>query len=479
MSHFLTSAETEADQNPTRHMRKTGAADGGLIPRRVKHMAGVILCAALPLLGACSNSNDRAVYPSVIAQDFAVGMTSMTLIDTSRPTAAHGSVPEASTRTLETTIVYPAQGMPGGAVTSNASVELSAAPFPLIVLSHGLGGTVEYLLPLATVWASKGYVVALPRFPLTNNTTPGGPVAQDVQNQPADVSFVIDEVLAESKTSGKLLSKSADGKEIAVSGHSNGGITTYGLVAHSCCRDPRIDAAIVLSGVEGPFAGGEYDLSDTPPMLLVHGIYDVQLIYNQAVRTHNQLQPPKGLLTLDESDHVSYLLPDDPAFDVVAQATVDFLDGELRGDGSALEQLPEYQIPGVATMHWAPDEASNVPVDELPEPETNRQAFLSADSNLTDGQVITVTWSGFLPGQVVNIMQCAGDARDGAAACNISGGKILYPDPEGMGSLELVIHTGPIGNGVCDSTKPCTVIVNDASLTEEAGTIRIPITLAN
>ena len=61
------------------------------------------------------------------------------------------------------------------------------APFPLVVLSHGLGGSVEYLLPLAEVWASRGYVVALPRFPLTNRATPGGPVAQDVQNQPADV----------------------------------------------------------------------------------------------------------------------------------------------------------------------------------------------------------------------------------------------------------------------------------------------------
>ena len=67
------------------------------------------------------------------------------------------------------------------------------------MLSHGLGGNVEYLLPLAAVWASRGYVVALPLFPLTNSATPGGPIAQDVQNQPADVSFVIDKVLAESK----------------------------------------------------------------------------------------------------------------------------------------------------------------------------------------------------------------------------------------------------------------------------------------
>lgn len=446
--------------------------------KRMEKIAGVIASTVLLLLGACSDGNSGA-SASVIPQNYAVGITSRVLIDTSRPTAAHGAVAEAFSRTLETTIVYPAQGTPGDAVIADAPIYRWAVPYPLVVLSHGLGGSVEHLLSLAEVWASKGYVVALPRFPLTNSATPGGPVGQDVQNQPADVSFLIDELLAESNTPEQLLSNAVDGDNIAASGHSNGGITTYGLVANSCCRDARIDAAIVLSGVASPFADGEYNLTDTPPMLVVHGINDALLIYNQAVRTYNELQPPKGMLTLEVADHVSYFLPDDPAFDVVAQAAVDFLDGMLDGDSAALQRLAEYQVPGVATLNWAPDTASNVPVEPLPEPETNRQAFLSADSNLTDGQVITVTWSGFLPDQVVNIMQCTGDVTGGAAACNISGGRILYPDPEGMGSLELVIRTGPIGNGVCDSANPCTVIVNDAGLTDEEAIIRIPITLAD
>lgn len=447
--------------------------------RSVNHIVAVIASAALLLLVACSDGNDHGSGSAVVSHEHAVGTSSMTLIDTSRSTAAHGPVSEAPTRTIKTTIVYPVAGEPGGAVTPEAPVDRWGAPFPLIVLSHGLGGSVETLLPLAEVWASRGYVVAMPRFPLTSNTTPGGPVAQDVQNQPADVSFVIDQVLAESNTSGLLLSNAVDGNEIAASGHSNGGITTYGLVANSCCRDQRIDTAIVLSGVASPFAGGEYDLTDTVPILVVHGVNDVLLNYNQAVRSYNELQPPKGLLTLEDSGHVSYLFPGDPAFDVTSQATVDFFDGELRGDSAALERLPGYQIPRIATMHWAPDDVSNVPVDTIPEPETNRQASISADTNLLDGQIIIVTWSGFLPGQVVNIMQCTGDVTGGAAACNIAGGTILHPDPEGMGSLELVIRTGPIGNGVCDSANPCTVLVNDAGLTDEEAIIRIPITLAN
>jgi len=341
-------------------------------------------CATLLALVACSNSNDSgsgASGASRVPQVYAVGTTSRTFIDTSRPTAAHGSVPKAPSRTLETTIVYPAEGTPEDAVKPDAPVDTWAAPYPLVVLSHGLRGKVDHLLPLAEAWASRGYVVALPLFPLTNNATPGGAVAGDVQNQPADVSFVVDQMLAESDASGLLLSDSVDGDKIAASGHSNGAITTYGLVAHSCCRDPRIDAAIALAGVAAPFTGGEYDLSDTPPMLLVHGVNDVLANYNQAVRTYNELLPHKGLLTLEASDHGSYLLPGDPAFDVFVQATADFLDGELRGDSAALDRLPGHQISGIATMHWAPDDASNVPVETLPEPETNRQAFLSADSN--------------------------------------------------------------------------------------------------
>ena len=479
MNYFDIGAETRTNQVSNRHLGKANTANKVSVHRQVKHLARVISCAALLLLGACSNNNSHGGNSSNIPQDFAVGTTSMTFIDASRPTAAHGSVPEVSTRTLATTIVYPAKGAPGEAVTADAPLLKKAAPFPLIVLSHGFGGSTQHLLPLAEVWASRGYVVALPRFPLTNNETSGGPDVHDTQNQPADVSFVIDELLAESSTSGRLLSNAVDGEEIAASGHSNGGITTFGLVANSCCRDPRIDAAVVLSGSATPFAGGEYDLSDTPPMFFVQGVNDIVVNYNQVVRTYNLVQPPKGLLSLDASDHGSYLDPNDPAFTVVAQATLDFLDGELKADGAALDRLSEQHEPGVGTTHWALDDASNVAVETLPEPETNRQAFLSADSGLTDGQVITVTWSGFLPGKVISILQCSGDGSGGAVACNISGGKILQPDPEGMGSLDLVIRTGPVGNGVCDSANPCFVQVNDANMPDEEANIRIPIYLAD
>ncbi|MEM9257362.1 MAG: neocarzinostatin apoprotein domain-containing protein [Pseudomonadota bacterium] len=441
-----------------------------------KRVSACFSALSLALILGCSDGSDGGTTTAVVGPlEFAVGTTSRTYVDGSRTTDAHANVPEAATRTLDTLILYPAEGSFGDPVATDAPVDRWGAPYPLVVLAHGLGGNAQGLLALGEVWASRGYVVVLPQFPLTNSATPGGPVGQDTQNQPGDVSFLIDEVLAESSQSGQLFSDVVNGDQIAVSGHSNGGITTFGLIAHSCCKDSRLDAAIVLSGVNSPFAGGEYNLSDTPPTFVVHGVFDLPLAYNQAVRTYNELSPIKGLLTLEQADHTSYLGADDVSFDASAQATADFLDAQIRGDTDALERLPTYVIPELASISWVPDDAANRPVEPLPEPETNRQASLSEDSNLVDGQTIVVSWSGFLPDTVVSILQCAGDGRD-QASCNIAGGRVLVPDPLGMGSLDLVIRTGAIGNGVCDSANPCTIVVNDASLIEDEANVRIPIT---
>jgi len=448
-------------------------------PKRTSRRATLFMGAALLLLGACSDSNNDQVGAAVIYHDHAVGLTVRTFVDSSRGTAAHGVVAESSERILETTIVYPTDGVSGSEPVPQAAVKNFAAPYPLVVLSHGLGGSVDNLLPLAEVLASRGYVVAVPRFPLTNANTPGGPLGQDVQNQPGDVSFIIDQVLLESSSSRQLLSKAIDPTKIAAGGHSNGAITSYGLVAHSCCRDRRVGAALILAGVASPFAGGDYDLSDTPPMMVVHGVNDQLVNYNQAVRTSNELLPPRGFLSLDESDHGSFLDPDDAAFAVLAPATADFLDGALRDLSFRWERLPEYTTMGVAIMYWAFDEASYVAVPEAPEPETNRQAFVSAATNLINEQVITVSWSGFLPDETVNVLQCTGDVASAAAGCDIGRAKLFQPSPGGMGSVELTVYTGLIGDGMCDSANPCLITVNDAGLTEEEAILRIPITFVD
>ena len=445
------------------------------------------LCALLVLFGGCaSGESDESKPPTTndvsnesMSRDRALGVATRLLVDETRPTAANGDAPGMSERTIETTVFYPAEGDPGGEPLPDAPADTSDGPYPLVVLSHGFGGNVAYLSALGQAWARAGYVVALPLFPLTHGGTPGGVQGADVENQPGDVSFVIDEMLTESESPSTTLGGLVDGDAIAVSGHSNGGITTMGVIANTCCRDPRVDAAVVLSGVDSPYSTGSYDMSDTPPVLFVHGVFDEAIAYNQVVTLFNEAVPPKGLLTLEQATHGSYLVPSDPGFAVTVETTTDFLDYELRGDAAARSRLAQIQAPGVATMHWAPDADADVSVDTIPEPETNRVASLSAQDQLRDGQSVTVTWSGFLPGKTINIVQCVGDGRGGTATCDVSGnGKVLQPDPTGAGSLELVVRSGPVANGVCDASNPCTILVNDAGLQDADAFIYFPITFA-
>ncbi len=439
-----------------------------------------VLFAVMALLSACSNegATTSATTLAPLDRPFAVGHMSETLVDSSRPTPAGDGRPEKADRTIETSIYYPASGDPDGGVIEGAAPAEAGEPFPLVILAHGLGGYEEYLTPLAEEWVAAGYVVALPHFPLTYAGTQGGVDGADVQNQPGDVSFVIDEVLAASEDTDGALGGLVDPSMIGLAGHSNGGITVLGAVANSCCRDKRISTAIVLSGTPSPYADGTYDFTDVPPTMFVHGVNDQLVSYNQTVETFNEAATPKALLTLEEANHGDWLAPTNEAFPIAAQATIDFLDGYLRGDPSAVDRLADDQSPPIATMHFAPDDTSTMTVQTTPTPDTDRKASVTDDTDLRDGQVVTVSWSGFLPGKTVNVVQCTGDGRGGTATCGIADGHVLIPDPSGAGSVELTIRAGGFANGTCDATSPCTILVNDSGLLEEDAFIYFPITFA-
>jgi len=455
------------------------------VPRSVRPTTAVVLlalCGLVASLAGCSSDGGSSGSPSTtaveLARPYAIGHLTETYVDRSRSTPGGQGRAELPERTLLTSIYYPAAGTPGGEVVEGAEPAEVGAPFPLVVLAHGLGGNEEYLTPLAQEWVAAGYVVALPHFPLTYAGTPGGIDGADVQNQPGDVSVVVDEVLAASAGSEGPLAGLVDPDAVALAGHSNGGITTFGAIANSCCRDERIRAALVLSGTPSPYVGGTYDFSDIPPLMVVHGVDDQLIAYDQAVDAFHQASPPKAFLSLGQSEHGDWLVPTDEAFAVTVRATTDFLDGYLRGDSAALERLPSDQDPPVATIYVALEDGSSVTVPTVPAPVTDRKATVSADTDLREGDVVTVTWSGFLPGKTVNVLQCTGDGRGGSASCGIAEGHVLVPDPSGSGTIELVIHTGPFANGVCDAANPCTILVNDAGLLDEDAFVYFPITFA-
>ncbi len=105
------------------------------------------------------------------------------LVDRSRETPPSGVFPGAPERRLPTLVTYPKR---------------AAGPLPLLVASHNLGGAPESLGYLAAHLASHGFVVAAPTFPLTSlsSSTGVGFDPSDIPQQPGDVSFVIDRLLA-------------------------------------------------------------------------------------------------------------------------------------------------------------------------------------------------------------------------------------------------------------------------------------------
>jgi dienelactone hydrolase len=454
-----------------------------LIPRmggRVV-MTNVGICkssAALALLvvaivGCSSTGHSKAAAPRPTA--YAVGVLTTTFVDGSRATPAHASNQKLSSRTLPTTVWYPAAGNAKAATpVSGAKADRKNGPFPLIVFAHGLGGSPQFYSALLSRWAAAGFVVAAPLFPLTHANTAGGLVPDDVFNQPADMSYVITSVLEDAaKQTGPLAGLIAT-KEVGVAGHSEGAITTLGFL-NSCCRDPRVKAAEVLSGDPEAYPDGRYDYSGNPPMLIVHGTSDVLLPYEQMVGVFNSAKGPKGLLALQGAGHTDWFAPSSKWFTTALKTTTDFFDSYLRDDKAALSRLSVDGQSGVGSVHVAAAPGSTTKIAIPAQPKTHRTAAATPTRNLTDGETVIVRWSGYLPGKVVNILQCSSASQTG---CDIAAGRILTPDPGGSGTVTLKVKTGKVGSGVCDHAHECQVVVNDAGLQAPSASIRIPISFA-
>ncbi len=245
-------------------------------------------------------------------------------MDDSRPTVSPDGQVNEHTRTLVTTILHPT----------------AKGPFPLIVLAHGQTGHPSKMSQLMQAWASAGYVVAAPVFPLTSNQSPTFAVG-DYQHQPADVSFVIDELLA---AGDGPLAGLVDDERIGVAGLSLGGATVYGLAFHSCCRDARVDAVLVMAGLLLPF-DGTYEFPSIP-LLVISGNGD-----GSGRELYSMGSPPKHLVTIERPIHSPpFEDTQDPADGLVTTVTVEFWRAYLYEQAGALDALAAAVVPGTATL---------------------------------------------------------------------------------------------------------------------------------
>ena len=461
---------------------------------RGRGVTAVVLVAfsAAVLIGCSSGSNSKAHDSTVpraaststtVPVTHAVGLVTETYVDHSRPTAAAGNEPNLDSRTLPTSIYYPAEGAAGDTKpTKGTTPDTKGGPYPLIVFGHGLGANPSMYEHLLASWASAGFVVAAPTFPLSNSNAPGGPSAGDVASQPGDMTFVIDEVLAASKGTDGPLAGLVNPAKIGAAGHSYGAVTTVGLIGHPCCTDKRVKAAVVMAGAMAPMGPGKYDLAKAPPLLVVHGTDDSLIDYNEGVAIFNAARGPKALVTIKGGDHMAAAGGTGATVDpVVGHATIDFFRGYLDGDSAALDRLDHDGKKGVATVNFARAKGSEVTVPRTDGGVRHLKADATPTEGLTNGQTITVNWNGYTPGKVVNILQCSAvNANlDNQAGCDFSHAKLLHGDPTGKGSLEMQVITGAVGSGTCDAQhQGCFIVVDDASSPSPDAMVKIPITFA-
>jgi len=234
----------------------------------------------------------------------AAGVTTVdvTLVDTTRSTPAIGAFAGAAERALPTTVYLPAQ--PAG----RGPADPAAAP--LVVLAHGFDGHPRKFTDLATFWAAAGYVVAVPRFPVTNDefiALADGPFfterLADLGDQAVDVSFVIDSVFTLNDRPDDVLAGRIDPDHIGLYGLSLGALTVWTATMGGGATENRVDALIQS---DGAFPGDTALLLGVGFPVFVTGS-DVDQIFppDVVLPQFAALPEPKFLLVLHGARHAA------------------------------------------------------------------------------------------------------------------------------------------------------------------------------
>jgi predicted dienelactone hydrolase len=244
---------------------------------------------------------------------------------------------------------------------------------PVILFSHGLGGSREGSAYLGIHWALRGYVAVFLQHPGSDSSVwrdvPSGQRrgameqaagAQNFLLRVKDVKAVLDQLGCLNESPGQVLAGRLDLRRVGMSGHSFGAVTTQAVSGQKArgglsFTDPRIQAAIAMSP-SLPRRGGDPVESFgrvAIPWLLMTGTKDVAPIGGADLESRLAVYPalpPGGKyeLVLDGAEHSAFTdraLPGDSSprnpnhHRVILALTTAFWDAWLRGDEAARRWL--------------------------------------------------------------------------------------------------------------------------------------------
>jgi dienelactone hydrolase len=248
-----------------------------------------------------------------------------------------------------------------------------SAPAPVVLFSHGLGGSREGSTFLGQHWSARGYVAVflqhagsdalvwrdLPPqevLPALNRAA----TAQNLLLRLQDVAAVLDQLDAWNRLAGHPLQGRLDLARVGMSGHSFGAQTTQGVSGQrypavpSLGPEPRIKAAVIMS--PSPPAQGDPATafgSVAIPWLLMTGTLDETVIGANAgsrLNVYPHLPPTidRYEIVLHEAQHYIFTdrsllpneLPRNPNHQrVILALSTAFWDAYLRQDSGALDWL--------------------------------------------------------------------------------------------------------------------------------------------
>ncbi len=246
---------------------------------------------------------------------------------------------------LDVTVYYPSTGAPSADAAENAAA--ASGTFPLVVFAHGFAVSAATYSELLQAVAAQGFVVAAPDFPRSSTAITASP-GRDYVEQASDVSFVITSLLGTSTRPAALRTTIGSG-QVAIMGHSDGGITAAGVAFDSQYRDPRVGAAVILSGGAFGFPGTWFD-GVSPALLAIHGDSDEVNPFSASREMFAEATGAKWLVSVVGGSHLEPFTtdPDGPA---VATVVADFLRSQLEGSTAATARLAtDANVDGVLSL---------------------------------------------------------------------------------------------------------------------------------